>query len=159
MHHHIFHFSCKPYMRMKIYSQVLISVCLLDFFCSGVRFCLLLSPCLCFVSLLNLDLYVLEDDALTGFMQTNYLCVLIHTLYKGEFGAPLNRFKPYSKIFLLTVPRRCFFLWIIMLFLLCFHAYLFVDALWSAAGNDLTSWLSFVMSNCDVTFPLVSCVR
>ena len=25
-------------------------VCLLDFFCSGVRFCLLLSPCLCFFS-------------------------------------------------------------------------------------------------------------
>ena len=41
--------------------------------------------------------------------------------------------------------------------LLCFHARLFVDALWSPAGNGLTSWLSFVMSTCDVvTFPLVS---
>ena len=41
--------------------------------------------------------------------------------------------------------------------LLCFHARLFVDALWSPAGKGLTSWLSFVMSNCDVvTFPLVS---
>ena len=29
--------------------------------------------------------------------------------YKGEVGAPLNRFKPSSKIFLLAVPRRCFF--------------------------------------------------
>ena len=28
-----------------------------------VRFCLLLSPCLCFISLLYLDLYVLGDDA------------------------------------------------------------------------------------------------
>ena len=39
--------------------------------------------------------------------------------------------------------------------LLCFHARLFVDALWSPAVKGLTSWLSFVMSNCDaVTFPL-----
>ena len=43
---------------------------------------------------------------------------------------------------------------------LCFHARLFVDALWSPAGKGLTSWLSFVVSNCDVvTFPLVSWVR
>ena len=41
------------------------------------------------------------------------------------------------------------------LVLLCFHARLFVDALWSPAGKGLTSWLSFVMSYCDVvTFPL-----
>ena len=46
------------------------------------------------------------------------------------------------------------------LVLLCFHARLFVDALWSPAGKGLTSRLSFVMSNCDVvTFPLVSWVR
>ena len=39
------------------------------------------------------------------------------------------------------------------LVLLCFHARLFVDALWSPAGKLLTSWLSFVMSNFDaVTF-------
>ena len=32
-------------------------------------------------------------------------------------------------------------------------------ALWSPAGKGLTSWLSFVMSNCNiVTFPLVSWV-
>ena len=44
--------------------------------------------------------------------------------------------------------------------LLCFQSRLFVDALWSPAGNGLTSWFSFVISNCDVvTFPLVSCVR
>ena len=42
-------------------------------------------------------------------------------------------------------------------FLLCFRARLFIDALWSPAGRGLTSWLSFVMSNCKVvTFPLVS---
>ena len=46
------------------------------------------------------------------------------------------------------------------LVLLCFHARLFVDALWSLAREGLTSWLSFVISYCDVvTFPLVSCVR
>ena len=32
--------------------------------------------------------------------------------------------------------------------------------LWSPAGKGLTSWLSFVVSNCEfVTFPLVSWVR
>ena len=46
------------------------------------------------------------------------------------------------------------------LVLLCFHAHLFVDALWSPAGKVLTAWLSFVMSNFDVvTIPLVSWVR
>ena len=39
-------------------------VYLLDFFCSGIQFYLLLSPYLCFISLLYLDLYVLGDDAL-----------------------------------------------------------------------------------------------
>ena len=34
------------------------------FFCSGIQFYLLLSPYLCFISLLYLDLYVLGDDAL-----------------------------------------------------------------------------------------------
>ena len=39
-------------------------VYLLDFFCSGIEFYLLLSLYLCFISLLYLDLYVLGDDAL-----------------------------------------------------------------------------------------------
>ena len=44
-------------------------------------------------------------------------------------------------------------------FLSCFHARLFIDALWSLAGKGLTSWLSFVMSNCEVvTFPSVCCL-
>ena len=54
---------------------------LMDFFCSGIQFYLLLSPYLCLISLLYLDLYVLEDNALISygsFMQTKYLCVLIH---------------------------------------------------------------------------------
>ena len=39
-------------------------VYLLDFFYSGLQFYLLLSLYLCFISLLYLALYVLEDDAL-----------------------------------------------------------------------------------------------
>ena len=35
---------------------------LLDLFCSGIQFYLLLSPYLCFISLLYLDFYVLGDD-------------------------------------------------------------------------------------------------
>ena len=54
------------------------------------------------------------------------------------------------------MDHLCYF----CLVLLCFNARLFVDALWSPAGKGLTSWLSFVMSNCEVaTFPLVSWVR
>ena len=45
-------------------------------------------------------------------------------------------------------------LWIIyvisVLLLLCFSACLFISALWSPAGKGMTSWLSFVMSNCEV---------
>ena len=54
------------------------------------------------------------------------------------------------------MDHLCYF----CLVLLCVHARLFADALWSPAGKGLTSWLSFVMSNRDfVTFPLVSLVR
>ena len=38
---------------------------------------------------------------------------------KGEVVAPWNRFKPSSKIFILTVPRLCFFCGSFMLFLPC----------------------------------------
>ena len=41
-------------------------VYLLDFFCSGIQSYLLLSPYLCFISLLYLGLYVLRDDALVS---------------------------------------------------------------------------------------------
>ena len=85
-------------------------VYLLGFFCSGIQFYLLLSPYLCFISFSYLD----------SFMQTKHLCVLIHIWTKGEVGAPLNRLKPSSKIFLLTFPRRCFFCESFMLFLSSF---------------------------------------
>ena len=43
------------------------------------------------------------------------------------------------------MDHLCYF----CLVLLCFHARLFVDALWSPAGKGLTFWISFVMSICD----------
>ena len=44
--------------------------------------------------------------------------------------------------------------------LLCLCVRLFICALWSPAGKGLTSWFSFVVSNCEfVTFPLVSWIR
>ena len=47
-----------------------------------------------------------------------------------------------------------------LLSLLRLCARLSICALWSPAGKGLTSWLSFVVSNCEyVTFPLVSWVR
>ena len=67
-----------------------IGVYLLDFFCSGIQFYLLLSPYFCFISLFYLDLYVLGDDALISkgsFVQTKYLCVSIHIWIRGEVGA------------------------------------------------------------------------
>ena len=36
-----------------------------------------------------------------------------------------------------------------VLCLLCLFARLFICALWSPAGKGLTSWLSFVVSNCE----------
>ena len=38
-------------------------VYMLDFFCSRIQFYVLLSPYLCFISYLYLDLYVLGGDA------------------------------------------------------------------------------------------------
>ena len=69
---------------------------------------------------------------------------------------PVKYFTDRSKAVLL--------LWIIfvisVLFLLCFRACLFIEASWSSAGKVLASWLSFVLSNCEVvTFPSVSWVR
>ena len=39
-----------------------IGVCLWDFVCSSIQFYVLLSPYLCFISFLYLDIHVLEDD-------------------------------------------------------------------------------------------------
>ena len=50
------------------------------------------------------------------------------------------------------LDHLCYF----CLVLLCFRARVFIDAMWSPAGKELTSWLTFVFYNCEVeTFPLV----
>ena len=75
-------------------------VYLLDFLLLRIQFYLLLSPYLCFISFLYLDLYVLGDNALISsgyFMKTKHLCVLIHIRTKDEVSASFNRFKPSSK--------------------------------------------------------------
>ena len=47
-----------------------------------------------------------------------------------------------------------------LVFAMPLNARLFICALWSPAGNELTSWLSFVVPKCEcVLFPLVSWVR
>ena len=61
--------------------------------------------------------------------------------------APWNWFNPFSKIVLLTVPRRYFFCGSVVLFVMLSR--LFIAALWSPAGKGLTYWLLFVMLNCD----------
>ena len=59
--------------------------------------------------------------------------------------------------------KTVFFCGLFMLFLSCFIMLSCASiywCLWSPAGKGLTSWLSFVMSNCEVdTFPLVSWFR
>ena len=49
------------------------AVYLLDFFCSGIQFYLLLSPYLCFISFLYLDLYVQGDNVLL-YPPANFVC-------------------------------------------------------------------------------------
>ena len=58
----------------------------------------------------------------------------------------------------MTPPWRYFFCGSFhVLCLLCLCVRHFLCALWSPAGKGLTSWLSFVVSNCMfITFPLVS---
>ena len=65
--------------------------------------------------------------------------------------APLNRFKPSSKIFYWPFQGGTSFVDLLcfcsVLCLLCFCARLFICALWSPAGKGLTSWLSFLLSS------------
>ena len=84
-------------------------------------------------------------------MQTKHLCVLIHFWTKGEVGAPLNRFKPSSKIFLLTVPSRYFFCGSFMLFLSYFVMLSCMSVCWCLV---VTCWESadLLALICDVYF-------
>ena len=76
---------------------------------------------------------------------------------------PLNRLKPSNKVFYWPFQGGTSFVDLLcfcsVLCLLCLCARLFSCGLWSPAGKGLTSWLSFVVSNCEfVTFQLVSWV-
>ena len=58
------------------------------FLISGIQLYILLSPYLCFVSFLYLDLCLLDDTSISEgyFMQTKHLFILIHIRNKGEVG-------------------------------------------------------------------------
>ena len=59
---------------------------------------------------------------------------------------PVKYFTDSSKaVFLLWI----FYVFFSVLCLLCLCACLYICALWSPAGKGLTSWLSFVVSNCE----------
>ena len=92
-------------------------------------------------------------------MQTKHLCVLIHIWTKAEVGAPLNRFKPSSKILLLTVPRQCFFCGQLMLFLSCdCYAFMHVCLLMSCGHLLGNGWpLGSRLWCLIVTFSLSHC--
>ena len=135
----------------------------------GQVWCLIVSiPDHCSLSYLNVftihaQVYVWPRDGNINGHKTIIWKDWIHIWIKVEVGAPLNRFKPSSKIFYWLfqegnsfVDLLCFSVWR----LLCLCVRLFICVLWSPAGKGLTSWLSCVMSNCEfVTFPLVSWVR
>ena len=98
-----------------------------DFFCCGIQLYLLLSHYFCFISFLYLDLYVLGDDALISkgpFMQTKYICILIHIWIKGEVGAVKPVFKALQGG-TAFVDILCFS----VLCLLCLCARMFICAL------------------------------
>ena len=93
--------------------------------------------------------------------------ITIPTVLLLPIWPSLSETRSNSKM--VSVPRRYFFfgsfmgflvVFFVFLCLLCLCARLFICALWSPAGKGLTSWLSFVVSNCEfVTFPLVFWVR
>ena len=70
----------------------------------------------------------------------------------GLLSSPVKYFTDRSKV---ELPLWIFFFSVLCLLYLC--ARLFICASWSSVGKGLTSWLSFVVYNCEfVTFPLVS---
>ena len=140
-------------------------VYLLDLFCSSIQFYLLLSPYLCFIScyILIYMFWEMMHWKIRGLSCKPNIYVSWSTSQLRVRLAPLNRFKPSSKIFYWLFQGGTSFVDLLCFSALCLHSHcarLFICALWSLAGKGLTSWLSFVVSNCEfVTFPLVSMVR
>ena len=94
-------------------------------------------------------------------MQTNHLYVWLHILSTGRVGAPLIRFKPSSKILYRPFQGGSSFVDLLCYLSCVCYAFVRVSlcAVWSP-WKGLTSWLSFVVSNCEFdTFQLVSWVR
>ena len=84
------------------------------------------------------------------------VCEIKDLIWVMRFQSPKVYFTDRSKAVLLL---WIFYFFCSVLCLLCLCACLFICALWSPAGKGLTSWLLFVVSNCEfVTFPLVSWV-
>ena len=94
------------------------------------------------------------------------LCTERGTCMKGQIWPPLELktgLSPPVKYFT-DRSKAVLLLWIFNVYsvlrLLCLCTRLFICALWSPAGKGLTSWPTFVVSNCEfVTFPLVFWVR
>ena len=73
-------------------------------------------------------------------MQTKHLFVLIHYIINGEVGT-VKLFKPLSN-FLTDRSKVVFLLCLLFVFVFANTGCLFVAALWSPVGEELTSWLS-----------------
>ena len=82
-------------------------------------------------------------DKLGTFHANHYPCVFIHIWTKGEVCAPLNRIKPSSKIFKLTVPRRYFFYGSFVLFMFCVCVLIHI---WTKC-EDYAPWNRFKLSS------------
>ena len=94
-------------------------VYLYDFFCSDVQFYLLLSPYLCFISLLFFDLFVLGNDALkVGVFHANQISMCLDQQLNSGRGQhretrispPVKFFTDRSKVVLLLWIFYGFFL-------------------------------------------------
>ena len=86
--------------------------CLMGFLCSGVRFCLLLGPYLCFVFFSSFCLCAaVGGGAFMGWVTfARARCLFVLVCVWARVGvAPLGQFSPSGIIFLLAIPRRYFF--------------------------------------------------
>ena len=91
-----------------------------------------------------------------SFKRTKYPCVLIDFRIKDGVGTVPNMFKPSSDFFLLTVPRRFFLLWILLIICVSRLSFCTVFELYEMlqSCDRLTSWRSLV---CDVSLCFCYC--
>ena len=122
-------------------------------------------------------IFILYNNAYTNMykhgVQFFYAFIIIFHKFVLLQSMQIKRLKPVIEcvkqrsIINLIIQELIDILCIFYVFVLSCVCYVFVRvclyvpcALWSPAGKGLTSWLSFVVSNCEfVTFPLVSWVR